>query len=113
MVDRQSQTAFGQVPGSSMETLIRFLFCCQVRSKFNSNKIIIWEGRRRWGLSFFAPRLQDFMLNTTYPSVSGRTKAEAFEIGQKMAEEVTNFNPKPVKLKFEKVPLQLFFNFLF
>jgi hypothetical protein len=25
-----------------------------------------------------------------------------------MAEEVTNFNPKPVKLKFEKVPLPFF-----
>ena len=35
--------------------------------------------------------------------ILGRTKAEAFEIGQRMAEEVTNLNPKPIKLKFEKV----------
>ena len=33
----------------------------------------------------------------------GRTKDEAFTIGQEIADAVTADNPKPVKLKFEKV----------
>lgn len=34
-----------------------------------------------------------------------RTKEEAFRIGTEIADAVTNDNPKPVKLKFEKVYL--------
>uniref|UniRef100_A0A8D9BNJ6 DNA polymerase n=1 Tax=Cacopsylla melanoneura TaxID=428564 RepID=A0A8D9BNJ6_9HEMI len=34
---------------------------------------------------------------------SGKTKQEAFEIGKDIANVVTNSNPTPVKLKFEKV----------
>lgn len=33
----------------------------------------------------------------------GRSKSEAFDIGEDMAKTVTQENPKPVKLKFEKV----------
>ena len=33
----------------------------------------------------------------------GRTKDEAFTIGQEIADAVTADNPKPVKLRFEKV----------
>lgn len=33
----------------------------------------------------------------------GKTKAQAFEIGYAMADRVTAMNPKPIKLKFEKV----------
>ena len=33
----------------------------------------------------------------------GRTRAEAFDIGEDIANSVTKLNPKPVKLKFEKV----------
>lgn len=33
----------------------------------------------------------------------GRTKPDAFEIGKQIADAVTQLNPKPVKLKFEKV----------
>lgn len=33
----------------------------------------------------------------------GRSKSEAFRIGAEMADAVTASNPKPVKLKFEKV----------
>ena len=32
----------------------------------------------------------------------GRTKNEAFDIGEQMAKRVSQENPKPVKLKFEK-----------
>ncbi|XP_075227107.1 DNA polymerase zeta catalytic subunit [Lycorma delicatula] len=35
--------------------------------------------------------------------VPGRTRKQAFEIGAEIAEAVTNDNPKPVKLKLEKI----------
>jgi DNA polymerase zeta len=37
--------------------------------------------------------------------LKGRTKAEAFDIGEEIANAVTAQNPKPIKLKFEKVYL--------
>jgi DNA polymerase zeta len=33
----------------------------------------------------------------------GKSKEEAFRIGQEMADQVTSENPRPIKLKFEKV----------
>ena len=35
--------------------------------------------------------------------LKGRTKDEAFDMGQEIAKTVTEMNPRPVKLKFEKV----------
>jgi DNA polymerase elongation subunit (family B) len=35
--------------------------------------------------------------------LKGATKEQAFKIGNEIAEAVTATNPKPVKLKFEKV----------
>jgi DNA polymerase zeta len=35
--------------------------------------------------------------------LKGRTKDQAFDIGNEIAKMVTNMNPRPVKLKFEKV----------
>ncbi|KAG8534241.1 uncharacterized protein KY384_001085 [Bacidia gigantensis] len=35
--------------------------------------------------------------------LKGRTKDEAFDVGQEIAKAVTNMNPRPIKLKFEKV----------
>lgn len=35
--------------------------------------------------------------------LKGRTKDEAFQIGQEIADVVSAANPKPIKLKFEKV----------
>ncbi|KAK4950188.1 DNA polymerase zeta [Elasticomyces elasticus] len=35
--------------------------------------------------------------------LKGRTKDEAFKIGHEIAKQVTDMNPRPVKLKFEKV----------
>ena len=40
--------------------------------------------------------------------LKGATKEEAFRIGKEIVEAVTADNPKPVKLKFEKVLSQLF-----
>ena len=37
--------------------------------------------------------------------LKGATKEQAFKIGNEIAEAVTATNPKPVKLKFEKVTL--------
>lgn len=37
--------------------------------------------------------------------LKGATKEQAFKIGNEIAEAVTATNPKPVKLKFEKVEL--------
>ncbi|ESZ90020.1 hypothetical protein SBOR_9591 [Sclerotinia borealis F-4128] len=37
--------------------------------------------------------------------LKGRSKDEAFDIGNEIAKTVTNMNPRPVKLKFEKVYL--------
>lgn len=34
---------------------------------------------------------------------SGATRAEAFNIGKKIADDVTRENPNPVKLKLEKI----------
>jgi hypothetical protein len=41
----------------------------------------------------------------------GRTRQEAFEIGERMAAEITKLNPAPVKLKFEKVKFGRFASF--
>ena len=35
--------------------------------------------------------------------LKGRTKDEAFDIGQEIAKTITDMNPRPIKLKFEKV----------
>ncbi|PSN70266.1 hypothetical protein BS50DRAFT_571548 [Corynespora cassiicola Philippines] len=35
--------------------------------------------------------------------LKGRTRDEAFTVGEEIAEAVTNINPRPIKLKFEKV----------
>lgn len=41
--------------------------------------------------------------DSIFVSLPGKTKAEAFRIGQDIADKVTLMNPKPIKLKFEKV----------
>ncbi|KAI9888365.1 MAG: DNA polymerase zeta [Vezdaea aestivalis] len=43
--------------------------------------------------------------DSLFVCLKGRTKEEAFEIGADIAKTVTNKNPRPVKLKFEKVYL--------
>ncbi|ELU09367.1 hypothetical protein CAPTEDRAFT_153186 [Capitella teleta] len=43
--------------------------------------------------------------DSMFLQLEGRTKEEAFKIGQEIADAVTQANPKPIKLKFEKVYL--------
>ncbi len=56
------------------------------------------EGTSRWGA-----RVVYGDTDSVFVLLKGRTKEEAFEIGQDMAAVITDENPKPVKLKFEKV----------
>ena len=41
--------------------------------------------------------------DSLFVHLKGRTKEEAFEIGNDIAKTITDMNPRPVKLKFEKV----------
>lgn len=41
--------------------------------------------------------------DSLFVHLPGRTKDEAFRIGNEIADAVTAVNPRPVKLKFEKV----------
>ncbi|XP_022248567.1 DNA polymerase zeta catalytic subunit-like isoform X1 [Limulus polyphemus] len=41
--------------------------------------------------------------DSMFVHLPGKSKIEAFKIGEEIAEAVTSINPKPVKLKFEKV----------
>ncbi|XP_076372348.1 DNA polymerase zeta catalytic subunit isoform X2 [Tachypleus tridentatus] len=43
--------------------------------------------------------------DSMFVHLPGKSKIEAFKIGEEIAEAVTSLNPKPVKLKFEKVYL--------
>ncbi|KLU90661.1 hypothetical protein MAPG_10513 [Magnaporthiopsis poae ATCC 64411] len=43
--------------------------------------------------------------DSIFVHLKGRTKEQAFELGNEMAKAVTEMNPRPVKLKFEKVYL--------
>lgn len=41
--------------------------------------------------------------DSLFVHLKGRSKDQAFDIGEEIAKTVTNMNPRPVKLKFEKV----------
>lgn len=43
--------------------------------------------------------------DSLFVHLKGKTKDEAFNIGEEIAERVTAMNPRPIKLKFEKVYL--------
>ena len=43
------------------------------------------------------------LLSSLFVLLQGATKDQAFKIGQEIVQAVTDRNPKPVKLKFEKV----------
>lgn len=46
--------------------------------------------------------------DSIFISLPGKSKDEAFRIGQDIADKVTLTNPKPIKLKFEKVTQAVF-----
>ncbi|RJE16574.1 DNA polymerase, partial [Aspergillus sclerotialis] len=41
--------------------------------------------------------------DSLFVHLKGRTREEAFDIGEEIAQAVTEANPRPIKLKFEKV----------
>lgn len=41
--------------------------------------------------------------DSLFVHLRGRTRAQAFEIGSEIAKAITDMNPRPIKLKFEKV----------
>ena len=43
--------------------------------------------------------------DSLFVHLKGRTKDEAFDIGEEIAKTITDINPRPIKLKFEKVYL--------
>ena len=43
--------------------------------------------------------------DSLFVALPGRSKDEAFKIGHDIADTVTATNPKPIKLKFEKVSI--------
>lgn len=56
------------------------------------------EGNSRWDANVIYGDTDSFFVE-----LPGRTKEEAFKIGQEIVDAVTATNPKPVKLKLEKV----------
>ena len=46
--------------------------------------------------------------DSVFVVLKGKTKDEAFDIGEEMARVITQQNPKPMKLKFEKVIYEVF-----
>ena len=56
------------------------------------------NSRKEWGA-----RVVYGDTDSLFVLVKGATKEEAFKIGQEIVDAVTADNPKPVKLKFEKV----------
>lgn len=55
---------------------------------------------KRWGAEVVYGDTDSIFVN-----LKGRTKDQAFDIGEEIAKTVTNMNPRPMKLKFEKVYL--------
>jgi DNA polymerase zeta len=41
--------------------------------------------------------------DSLFVHLKGKTREQAFAIGEEIAKEITNMNPRPIKLKFEKV----------
>jgi len=63
------------------------------------------DGLRRWKINacFLVTICCCGVVCSMFVLLEDRTKDEAFVIGQEIADAVTNDNPKPVKLKLEKV----------
>ena len=60
----------------------------------------VHQNRARWGGTVVYGDTDSLFVH-----LPNKTKDEAFVIGQQIADEITLANPKPIKLKFEKVYL--------
>ena len=61
------------------------------------------ESHNRWGA-----RVVYGDTDSLFIYLPGKTKEEAFRIGNDIADQVTARNPPPIKLKFEKVSARAF-----
>jgi len=61
-----------------------------------------------WSSLWYCEVIYGVVVCSMFVLLEGRSKDEAFVIGQQIADAVTNDNPKPVKLKLEKVCAVLF-----
>lgn len=57
------------------------------------------ESRKDWGAKVVYGDTDSLFI-----FLAGKSKDDAFRIGHEMADTVTSMNPRPIKLKFEKVP---------
>jgi len=60
-----------------------------------------------WSSLWYCEVIYAVVVSSMFVLLEGRSKDEAFVIGQQIADAVTNDNPKPVKLKLEKVSADL------
>lgn len=60
------------------------------------------KATRRWGAQVVYGDTDSLFIY-----LPGKTKDEAFRIGNEMADVITQQNPRPIKLKFEKVRSRL------
>ncbi|OCL14889.1 hypothetical protein AOQ84DRAFT_370879 [Glonium stellatum] len=60
--------------------------------------IALIHSREQWGAEVVYGDTDSLFIH-----LKGRTRDQAFAIGKEIAEAVTNANPRPIKLKFEKV----------
>ena len=74
------------------------LYCTDFK-KLISHFYITEDGKPRWP----GAKVVYGDTDSVFVLLSGASKNEAFDIGEEMAKAVTQDNPKPVKLKFEKV----------
>lgn len=63
--------------------------CCQALETIHANKE--WGAKVVYGDT-----------DSLFVYLPGKTKEDAFRIGNEMADTVTSMNPRPMKLKFEK-----------
>ena len=69
-----------------------------VASDIYPQAIRIINGTKKWGAKVVYGDTDSLFIY-----LPGKTKDQAFRVGQDMADTITSMNPAPVKLKFEKV----------
>lgn len=82
----------------TLEKVCNSIFCSQYPHMRQAIDLI--ESTARWG-----GKVVYADTDSMFVSLPGKTKAEAFMIGNDIAKTVTAANPPPIKLKFEKVYL--------
>ena len=82
------------------ETLEKVRFSCIGAADLKAIEVIHSKGE--WGAEVVYGDT-----DSLFVYLPGKTREEAFDIGEDIAETITRMNPRPIKLKFEKVFLVL------